>query len=131
MVMVTETIERECCDENKDLVPYKGKPINGIMPSRFCKHCGQLFKIVHYTDEAGSKDYRYKKLSGITIFEKGEPICYKDAILFDLDGFPFIGHYNAELKLWHISQTMDVETLLPSQVKSWAYFYEIYDGVKG
>ena len=121
MVMVTETIERECCDENKDLVPYKGEPINGIMSIRFCKHCGQLFKFVHYTDEAGSQGYRYEKLSGITLFEKGEPICNKDAIISDLDGFKFLGHYNVELKLWHISQTMGVETLLPSQVKSWAY----------
>ena len=131
MVMVTETIERECCDENKDLVPYKGKPINEIMPSRFCKHCGQLFKVVHYTDEAGSKDYRYEKLSGVALFTKGDPLDQKSAILFDSEGYLFLGHYDAEMKLWLISQTMGVETLLPSQVKHWAYFDEVCDGVKG
>lgn len=60
---ITETIERECCDHRKDLIVYKGL-LSGryIDKPRFCKHCGQVWQFVRYTDAAGRMDERWVKV---------------------------------------------------------------------
>jgi len=61
-IIITETIERSCCDMSKDLMPYNGAPIGGMIIHAFCRHCGQPFYKRYRTDAAGDTDYEYEKL---------------------------------------------------------------------
>lgn len=49
---IKETIERECCNQTKDLKSYKGitKRVEKIL---FCIHCGQLWEWKSCMDVAG------------------------------------------------------------------------------
>lgn len=65
---ITETIERECCDERLgDLRPYRGSAVRKVdksvvpeMDSRgifkFCVHCGQIYRKTRQTDAAGGSE---------------------------------------------------------------------------
>jgi hypothetical protein len=55
---VTETIERDCCDPNKDLEPYLGilsAAANRFSPE-FCIQCGQIWVTSRRMDAAGSSE---------------------------------------------------------------------------
>ena len=47
---IKETLERECCHPNKDLLLYRGVNSNKL---QFCKHCGQLWRWDRENDPAG------------------------------------------------------------------------------
>jgi hypothetical protein len=49
---ITETIERNCC-EQKDLKPYLG---NKALKLLYCVHCGQLWEWNRRMDAAGSME---------------------------------------------------------------------------
>jgi NMD protein affecting ribosome stability and mRNA decay len=59
-IKVTE--ERECCDERKDLVVYRGSRFPGQSALMFCKHCGQLWAPGRRMDAAGSMEDYLKKI---------------------------------------------------------------------
>jgi hypothetical protein len=64
-VKITETIDRECCDERKgDLKAYRGAmdcaPGWDIV---FCIHCGQVWITERRIDSAGSNDTRRKRVT--------------------------------------------------------------------
>ena len=53
------TAERECCEPG-DLESYHGESLMGdARRPKFCKHCGQLWYLVRFTDAAGSSDSDY------------------------------------------------------------------------
>lgn len=58
---ITEMTTRECCDITKDLVKCEYLLANKEA-KYFCKHCGQLFGVRSYTDEAGDTDTEIYKL---------------------------------------------------------------------
>lgn len=62
---ITETIERECCAPGKDLVEYKGLRTDSAKKNPFmrCKHCGQIWEWVKFSDAAGNMDERLEKVS--------------------------------------------------------------------
>jgi hypothetical protein len=60
-IKVTE--ERECCDERKDLVVYRGSREQAVDVFKFCKHCGQLWGESRRMDAAGSLEDYLKKLA--------------------------------------------------------------------
>lgn len=56
---ITETIERQCCDFQKDLKAYKGIPSKGlknfmVYSPLFCIHCGQIWVNYRCTGEMDS-----------------------------------------------------------------------------
>ena len=58
---IKETVERDCCAP-EDLLWYKGShnlPL-GSKP-KFCRHCGQIWILITYTDAAGDTDTDYFK----------------------------------------------------------------------
>ena len=62
-MIITETIERECCVQGKDLIEYKGVVKEGSKNKYLvCKHCGQIWYWERYADAAGSMDERLEKL---------------------------------------------------------------------
>lgn len=63
---ITETIERECCQEI-DLKIVTASMFSPLIPScynntRFCIHCGQIWVDERYTDESGNHDVRSKRI---------------------------------------------------------------------
>ena len=58
---ITETIERDCCQE-QDLKPYHGdKTKSFLVPTHYCIHCGQLWTIgpqYYYNGEPNGKQKR-------------------------------------------------------------------------
>lgn len=63
---IQETINRQCCDPaHVDLVQYKGVPVTDTSSYgglKFCKYCGQLWRLVAYTDAAGDRDMDYQRV---------------------------------------------------------------------
>ncbi len=64
---ITETIERECCDERKgDLKQYRGDPKSTTSLARdkmlFCVHCGQIWIEDRRMDAAGSSETYFRKV---------------------------------------------------------------------
>lgn len=59
-IKVTE--ERECCDERKDLVAYRGSKAHANDEFMFCKHCGQLWVHDRRMDGAGSSEDYLRKI---------------------------------------------------------------------
>lgn len=57
---IIETIERECC-ELRDLEPYRGC-IRDISDIRFCKHCGELWRLEVFSPADGERDTRFVRL---------------------------------------------------------------------
>lgn len=62
---IVERIDRECCDQQYDLLLYRGNT-TGIhnrahQDIRFCKHCGQVWLSVSREDAHGGP--YWKKLS--------------------------------------------------------------------
>jgi hypothetical protein len=55
-VKIKETIERECCDERKDLKPLPGCPKAPRLQFLFCVHCGRWWEELTRTDGAGSRE---------------------------------------------------------------------------
>lgn len=59
---ITETIQRDCCNDRKDLKTIEGSPLAGRDPIyKFCVHCGRHFAIHSFMDPAGSSDWQYRK----------------------------------------------------------------------
>lgn len=59
---ITVTKQRECC-EQEDLKPIEGtNKLGGVPEYVFCVHCGRHLVLENFTDAAGSRDWRYKKL---------------------------------------------------------------------
>jgi hypothetical protein len=60
---ITETIERDCCHPNKDLIPIKFRKV--VYPSgpqdRYCIHCGRRWE---YVRKAGEMDYGWEIVEG-------------------------------------------------------------------
>jgi len=55
-MLIKETIERECCDPDKDFLDYNGSvQYLDICPQnvkvKFCKHCGQIWSWYDYNNE--------------------------------------------------------------------------------
>ena len=51
-MLITETFERQCCDEVKDLVAMQ---VNGQkVDFRFCKYCGRHFILDSHMDASNS-----------------------------------------------------------------------------
>ena len=60
---IKETIERDCCDPNKDLVDYKGDVYDDYDGKlKYCKHCGQLWVLSYTTDASIGVETVWKKL---------------------------------------------------------------------
>ncbi len=61
---ITETIERECCDERKgDLQPYMGAAeFDGKRAFFFCIHCGQVWVEDRRMDAAGGSETYLRKI---------------------------------------------------------------------
>lgn len=55
-MIIKETIERQCCDERKDLQRLIGSPVGQAY--YFCRHCGRWWESQRYMDAAGSSDSR-------------------------------------------------------------------------
>jgi len=61
---IKETIERECCQQGKDLKPYQGlKFSDTIVKISFCIHCGQLWFLTSQMDAAGGTESILKKVT--------------------------------------------------------------------
>jgi hypothetical protein len=60
---VKVTTERECC-EGPDLRPVEGTRTFGRHPEFvFCIHCGRHLEYETFTDAAGGRDWRYRRLA--------------------------------------------------------------------
>ncbi len=61
---ITETIERECCDEREgDLHIYMGEAeFDGSWAFFFCIHCGQIWVEDRRMDAAGSSETYFRKI---------------------------------------------------------------------
>lgn len=65
---IKETIERDCCNPNKDLRKVSVKPnthVNDLKKYFFCIHCGQWWKGPSFDTIDGPHDYSYTKVSVI------------------------------------------------------------------
>jgi len=60
-MLIREEIERECCHPDKDLKPYQAKDPN-LKGTRFCVHCGQIWKGRHETSPCGDKEYALDRI---------------------------------------------------------------------
>ena len=58
---ITETITRECCQQN-DLMPYNGVDKTKFNFPKFCKYCGQLFQLEVEFDDIGDKSCDYRRV---------------------------------------------------------------------
>jgi hypothetical protein len=60
VMKVTVTAERDCCDPREDFLTYRGRSFMGdARKPKFCKHCGQLWYLIRFTDAAGDSDSDY------------------------------------------------------------------------
>lgn len=59
---ITETIERECCNREKDMKTYNGTGAPGIGVRWFCIHCGQLWGYGPI-DQHGCESVEFQRLS--------------------------------------------------------------------
>lgn len=58
---ITETINRDCCQQ-RDLRPVEGtKRIHGHDEFMFCVHCGRYHEAYRVSDAAGGYDTEYRK----------------------------------------------------------------------
>jgi hypothetical protein len=62
-MIIQELIERECCDEVKDLEPpAHRRGLRWWERVYVCKHCGQKWKWESYMDGAGGRSKRLVKV---------------------------------------------------------------------
>lgn len=62
-MQIRETITRECCEPD-DLQPVADSPLvrGGNPELMFCRHCGRQYRLVDFTDAAGSTDWEYRPI---------------------------------------------------------------------
>lgn len=79
MMKVTETIERQCCDEMKDMKPYLGPKPRHIKKRviKFCVHCGSVWQLLRREDAHGGSHWRkmrVEEIGGVGV-EEGREQC--------------------------------------------------------
>lgn len=59
-IKIKEMLERDCCQQGKDLKRYKGE--NSTKYLWFCQHCGQLWEESTRMDAAGGTEVDWVKV---------------------------------------------------------------------